>query len=289
MWDRGMVIVVPVWNIFKTKIRSDRQWYGHWRFGPKRLRKITEKNPVCGTMVWPLADWVKSLIEKKWSGLSDSHMASGGLKTFLTKTSMAILRSHSPFFYPFFDLGRQWPYHGPGMWDRGMFIDVPVWNIFKKTWSERPWYGHWRFGPKRLRKKTEKNPVCGIVVWPLADRVKSMIEKKWPGLSDSHMASGGLNFCLIIAMLAQPGLRFFSNCNFDAVIKKQLSLSIFISYKVVNVWKLHTFWGKICRKLLKSVNLRIFSKIPYFYGEIRKCGTADPAVDRGGQNPWPKR
>ncbi len=30
------------------------------------------------------------------------------------------------------------------------------------------------------------------MVWPLADRIKNLIEKKWPGLSDSGMASGGL-------------------------------------------------------------------------------------------------
>ncbi len=38
----------------------------------------------------------------------------------------------------------------------------------------------------------KKNPVCETVVWPLADRVKNLIEKEWPGLSDSGMASGGL-------------------------------------------------------------------------------------------------
>ncbi len=36
-------------------------------------------------------------------------------------------------------------------------------------------------------------------MWPLVDRVKNLIEKKWPGLSDSGMTSGGLikfqNFC----------------------------------------------------------------------------------------------
>ncbi len=30
------------------------------------------------------------------------------------------------FFYHFFDLGRQWSYNGPGLWDCGMVIDVPV-------------------------------------------------------------------------------------------------------------------------------------------------------------------
>ncbi len=39
------------------------------------------KKPGPWDRVWPLVDWVKNLIEKKWPGLSDSGMASGGLKT----------------------------------------------------------------------------------------------------------------------------------------------------------------------------------------------------------------
>ncbi len=39
-------------------------------------------------------------------------------------------------------------------------------------------------------KKWKKN-VCETVVWLLADQVKNLIEKKWPGQSDSGMASGG--------------------------------------------------------------------------------------------------
>ncbi len=45
---------------------------------------------------------------------------------------------------------------------------------------------------KTTFKKNEKNPVCETVVWSLADRVKNLIEKKLPGLSDIGMASGGL-------------------------------------------------------------------------------------------------
>ncbi len=30
------------------------------------------------------------------------------------------------------------------------------------------------------------------MVWSLADQVKNLIEKKWPGLSDSNVVSGGL-------------------------------------------------------------------------------------------------
>ncbi len=38
--------------------------------------------------------------------------------------------------------------------------------------------------------------VCETEVWSLADRIKNLIEKKWPVLSDSGMASGGLNLGL---------------------------------------------------------------------------------------------
>ncbi len=34
--------------------------------------------------------------------------------------------------------------------------------------------------------------VCETVVWSLADWVKNLIEKKWPGLSDSDMVTSGL-------------------------------------------------------------------------------------------------
>ncbi len=44
-----------------------------------------------------------------------------------------------------------------------------------------------------LEKKNYKNTVCETVVWSLADWVKNLIEKKWPGLSDSDMLTGGLN------------------------------------------------------------------------------------------------
>ncbi len=54
-----------------------------------------------------------------------------------------------------------------------MATDVLVENDFKKKW---------------------KNPVCETAVWPLANRVESLIEKKWPGLLDSGMASGRLTF-----------------------------------------------------------------------------------------------
>ncbi len=51
---------------------------------------------------------------------------------------------------------------------------------------------------KTTFKKNEKNPVCETVVWPLVDRVKNLTEKKWPGLSDSGMASDGLSEELLV-------------------------------------------------------------------------------------------
>ncbi len=38
-----------------------------------------EKNLVCGTMVWPLAHWVKNLLEKNDPVCETVGMASGGL------------------------------------------------------------------------------------------------------------------------------------------------------------------------------------------------------------------
>ncbi len=62
-----------------------------------------------------------------------------------------------------------------------------------KTRFMRPWYGHWRLGSKMCLKKKWKKTVCQTVVWSLlTDRVKNLIGKKWPGLSDSDMVTGGL-------------------------------------------------------------------------------------------------
>ncbi len=41
--------------------------------------KENEKTPICETVVWSLADWVKKLIEKNWPTLLDSDMVTGGL------------------------------------------------------------------------------------------------------------------------------------------------------------------------------------------------------------------
>ncbi len=46
--------------------------------------------------------------------------------------------------------------------------------------------------------KKWKNPVCVTVVWSLADRIMNLIEKIWPGLLDSGMASGRLTSILVI-------------------------------------------------------------------------------------------
>ncbi len=148
-------------------------------------------------------------------------MDDGGRRSgFWPGLAGTIPRSLGPGFFPFFFCRFwpkcQWPYHG--LTDRVFFTPFLTWDVGDHTmdpvcetgvWSltsqseisfsffkqsDRPWYGHWRFGPKWLRKKMGKNPVCGTAVWLLADWVKSLIEKKWPGLSDSHMASGRLIF-----------------------------------------------------------------------------------------------
>ncbi len=65
-------------------------------------------------------------------------------------------------------------------------------------------------------KKNEKNLICETLVWPLAGRVKNLIEKKWPGLSHSGMTSGGLrigNWPLIKS--TQPSTIIFTNFAFS--------------------------------------------------------------------------
>ncbi len=94
------------------------------------------------------------------------------------------------FFCHFFNIGRQWPYHRPGLWDlvwslsskskiskKKMVWQTVVWPLaLKKIWSVRPWYGLWRQGAKYVRKK---NPVWQTVVWPLG--------LKKPGLTDRRV------------------------------------------------------------------------------------------------------
>ncbi len=55
------------------------------------FEKKNEKNPVCETVVWSLADRVKNLNEKKWPSLSDSDMVTGGLSlVYIRVTALAI-------------------------------------------------------------------------------------------------------------------------------------------------------------------------------------------------------
>ncbi len=58
-------------------------------------------------------------------------------------------------------------------------------------------------GQKCDWRKKEKNPVCETVVWSLADQVKNLIEKKWPGLWDSDMVTGGLSVNVSLSANAQ--------------------------------------------------------------------------------------
>ncbi len=49
-----------------------------------------KKKPVCETVVWLQADWVKNLVEKKWPNLSDSDMVTGGLITRSWKINFSV-------------------------------------------------------------------------------------------------------------------------------------------------------------------------------------------------------
>ncbi len=108
------------------KTRSMRPWYGLWCSDANWDRKNI---PVWQTVVWPLG--LQKLSLSDWgvaNGITKFRMASGGLM------SVTIPRSHrSGFFLSLFDIGCQWPYHGPGLWDCGMVIDVQVYNIKKKN------------------------------------------------------------------------------------------------------------------------------------------------------------
>ncbi len=78
------------------------------------------------------------------------------------------------------------------LWDCGMVTDVQ--------------------GQKCVWKKNEKNLVYETMVWSLADRVKNLIEKKWPGLSDSDMITGGL--IIIIKAHGTMGKKYFFEPSF---------------------------------------------------------------------------
>ncbi len=43
-------------------------------------------------------------------------------------------------------------------------------------------------------EKKMKKTVFETVFWLLADQFKNLIEKKWPGLSDSDMVNGGMGY-----------------------------------------------------------------------------------------------
>ncbi len=81
----------------------------------------------------------------------------------------------------------------PGLWDCDGRLGSKIYlEKNAKNRSVRPWYGHWRLGSKMCLKKKWKKPVYETMVWSLADRVKNLIEKQWPGLSDSDIVTGGL-------------------------------------------------------------------------------------------------
>ncbi len=110
------------------------------------------------------------------------------------------------FFNTFFHMGCQWPYHGPGLWDWGMVIDVQSKLSEKKPGLTDSGMATDVLVKNDFKKKMEKNPVCGTMVWPLADRVKNLLEKKWPGLSDS--GCGLWRASVLISYFARTTSRF---------------------------------------------------------------------------------
>ncbi len=59
------------------------------------------------------------------------------------------------------------------------------------------------------------------MVWSLADRIKNLIEKKWPGLSDSDRVTGGLKE-LTARELVIPIIPIFTiDINPKSTIKKK--------------------------------------------------------------------
>ncbi len=129
-----------------------------------------------------------------WSGSDHTSVSQTGFFSifFLTKTSMAIPRSHrlgflKSFFWPgtsvniprtrsvrpgyghwrislnyqkktgLTDSGMATGVKKPGLWDRGMAPDVRMQTEIEKIpRCDRQWCGHWGY----------KNPVCQTKVWP---------------------------------------------------------------------------------------------------------------------------
>ncbi len=80
-------------------------------------------------------------------------------------------------------------------WWKEKITDVYGWKCvwkkkMKKTWSVRPWYGHWQTVSK---------------TW--------LIEKKWPGLSDSDMVTSRLILCTNVPMCGVVMCRNYVWCS----------------------------------------------------------------------------
>ncbi len=80
------------------------------------LMKKNEKNPVCETVIWPLAYRIENLIEKKMK------------KNLVCETVI---------------------------WSLANKVENLIERKMKKNWSVKLWYVHWRTGSKTwLKKKT---------------------------------------------------------------------------------------------------------------------------------------
>ncbi len=124
----------------------------------------------------------------------------------------------------------QWPYHG-----------LSDWGFFLRHFTPRcqwpypgPWYGHWHLGQKCVWKNM-KNPGLWGHGMVTGGRVKNLIEKKWPGLSDSDMVTGGL----------KPGKMLTkSECIFEKLLPKSPAQSLpkcveKQSHRHRKIWILH--------------------------------------------------
>ncbi len=114
----------PKTSVTIPQTQSVRPWYGHWR---PSLKYLLKKHPVWQTVVWPLTSWSKTTLKRKWKkhglwdrgvnidgpgqkpdrkkipSLSDSGMASGGLKLFLMRcVFLAASRPLKWIYFPIF-------------------------------------------------------------------------------------------------------------------------------------------------------------------------------------------
>ncbi len=126
LWDWGMVTGGPGEKPERrhpSSIKTSRYW---WRTDARV--KIVTFRTAANTMaqngrgrIQLFNIWCRRQEKKSWFRLLPFRAI-----VFVAIRKATILRTASVVHLHFFDLGCQSPYHGPGLWDRGMDIDVPV-------------------------------------------------------------------------------------------------------------------------------------------------------------------